>query len=210
MSTESLKIQISEFSKRLYSKGFTPGHSSNISIRCNDKVLVTPSGMSLHDVESKDVVVIDLDGNTIEGNKKPTSERFMHLEIYKQRQDIQGIVHCHAPKSSAFAVSHIPLSAPILAENVFVLGEVPVAEYALPSSKELAKNVAELFKDHDAVLMANHGVVVAGKSLEDAFYKTDTLEYYAEVYLNTKILGRAKMLNDGQVQEIKELRTTFY
>lgn len=207
---QKLKQQIAATSKRLYDKGFTPGYSSNISIRFEDKILVTPSGMSLHDVGEEDVVIIDFNGNIIEGNKKPTSESFMHIAIYQQRPDVNGIIHCHAPKSSAFAVAQIPLSAPILAENVFTLGEIPVVEYALPSSDKLAHRVADSLKNNEAVLMANHGVTIVGKDIEDAFYKADTLEYYAEVYLNTKILGRAKELDSSQVQEIIELKKKFH
>jgi len=200
-----IRHEISEIGKRLYEKGFSPGLSGNISARLDDKIYITPSGMNLGDVKDDDVVMMDISGNILE-EKKPSSERIMHLEIYKKRPDISAIIHCHAPKSSAFAVAGVPLTAPILVENVFVLGPVPLAEYAMPSSQTLAENVSDLLKTHEAVIMANHGVAVVGKTLQDAFYKMDTLEYYAEVYLWSKLLGRTRELSSEDVNKIVELR----
>ena len=208
-NTEQLKKEISDIGKRLYAKGFSPGHSGNISVRSGSHILVTPSGMNLGDVQPQDVVEVDFDGNFALSGKKPTSEKIMHLGIYKERPDVNAIVHCHAPKSSAFAVAGVPLDAPILAENVFVLGQVPIVQYAMPSSNELAQSVSSCFKTHDAVLMANHGVAVAGNGLSDAYYKLETLEYYAEVYLYAKLLGRTNELSKEEVQKIIELRAVF-
>ena len=205
---QELKEQFSNICQKLYAKGLSPGFSGNISLKIDNKILVTPSGISLGDVDTEKLVIIDFEGNKIEGNFKPTSEKFLHIEIYKKRPDINAIIHCHAPKISAFAVAGIPLDEPILAENVLLFGEIPIAKYAMPSSGVLAEIVSSYFTEHDAVLMANHGVVTGGKDLKDAFYKMETIEYCAEVYLYAKFLGNINHLTQEEAKQVIELRKT--
>ena len=142
----------------------------------------------------------------IEGDKKPSSESKMHALIYKKRSDLNALIHCHSPKASVFAVNGVPLIQPILAENIFTLGDIPVAKYFLPSSYELAAEVSSFFDVHDCVLMQNHGVIVGGKDLRTAFYKMDTVEYYAEVCILANLTGKPCELSDEQKREIIELR----
>lgn len=202
----NLKKQIADIGKRLADKGLSPGFSGNISVRFEDKILVTPSGYSLGELETDDIVVLDFDFNMIEGDKKPSSESKMHALIYKKRSDLNALIHCHSPKASVFAVNGVPLIQPILAENIFTLGDIPVAKYFLPSSDELAAEVSSFFDVHDCVLMQNHGVIVGGKDLRTAFYKMDTVEYYAEVCILANLTGKPCELSDEQKREIIELR----
>ena len=202
----NLKKQIADIGKRLADKGLSPGFSGNISVRFEDKILVTPSGYSLGELEADDIVVLDFDFNMIEGDKKPSSESKMHALIYKKRSDLNALIHCHSPKASVFAVNGVPLIQPILAENIFTLGDIPVAKYFLPSSYELAAEVSYFFDVHDCVLMQNHGVIVGGKDLRTAFYKMDTVEYYAEVCILANLTGKPCELSDEQKREIIELR----
>lgn len=202
----NLKKQIADIGKRLADKGLSPGFSGNISVRFEDKILVTPSGYSLGELEADDIVVLDFDFNMIEGDKKPSSESKMHALIYKKRSDLNALIHCHSPKASVFAVNGVPLIQPILAENIFTLGDIPVAKYFLPSSYELAAEVSSFFDVYDCVLMQNHGVIVGGKDLRTAFYKMDTVEYYAEVCILANLTGKPCELSDEQKREIIELR----
>ena len=202
----NFKKQIADIGKKLADKGLSPGFSGNISVRFEDKILVTPSGYSLGELEADDIVVLDFDFNIIEGDKKPSSESKMHALIYKKRPDLNALVHWHSPKASVFAVNGIPLVQPILAENIFTLGDIPVAKYYLPSSEELAQEVGSFFDVHDCVLMQNHGVIVGGKDLRTAFYKMDTVEYYAEVCILANLTGKPCELSDEQKREIIELR----
>ncbi|EKE04177.1 MAG: hypothetical protein ACD_20C00098G0005 [uncultured bacterium] len=204
----TFKNEIVKIGKRLYDKGFVPGASGNISIKYKNNILITPSGMNLADVTEEDVSVLDIDGNNI-SEKKPSSEKKMHLEIYKARPDITSIVHAHAPKATAFAVAGIPLNAPILSEALVILGYIPVAEYAMPSSDKLALIVADYFKTYDAVLMANHGVVLGGTQLKDVYYKLETLELYAEISIGAKLLGNLNELSKENIQELMELRKSL-
>lgn len=200
------KLELSLISKRLYDKGLSPGFSGNASVRDGETVLVTPSGVSLDNVNIENIVRVDFDGNKLEGDLKPTSEVFMHLKTYKNRADVGAIIHCHAPKSSAFAVSGVSLSAPFLAENIVHFGDIPFVDYFMPSSKELADGVSNALKTCDVALMRNHGVIAVADNLQNAFYKIDTIEYSCEVYLNAKILGNINLLNEKQVSELIELR----
>ena len=201
-----LKEEISQIGKLIYDKGLSPGTSGNISIRQGDNVLISPSGFCLGEMNPSDVVVIDLQDNIVEGSNKPSSERIMHLEIYKSRNDIYSIIHAHPPKATVFAVSGLPLDRPVLAEAYVTLGQVPVAEYATPSSKELANILADYFIKNDSVLLANHGAVVGGKKLKETFYKLETLELYAEVSLFSKILGIKNELSQDNLENLNKLR----
>ena len=106
----------------------------------------------------------------------------------------------------SFAAARIPLDKPVLAENVFYFGQIPLAEYALPSSDELVEKTAKYFKDYNAVLMANHGVIVGDVNFKQAYLKLELAETYAQVVLNTKLLGGAVLLNDKEVEDIYKLR----
>ena len=205
MNYLELKKEIIKFGQKLGNKNMTPGTSGNISIRTNNNVLISASGTCLADLTENEIVLMDLDSNSLDG-KKPSSEKNLHNAIYKLRPDINAIIHCHSPYTSAFAVCHIPLSKPIISENVFYFGEIPVADYALPGSEKLVENTAKFFQKHDAVLLANHGIIIGGKNLKETYYKMETAEAYAQIYLNSILLGGAKDLNKNDIEEIYQLR----
>src|SRR5574344_2010977 len=200
-------IKIIKFGKLMGDKNYTPGYSGNISTRINDKILITTSGSANGYLKQSDFTLIDFNGNSLWKNKKPSSEKKLHIEFYNQRPDINYIIHVHPPFLSSFASAGKDLTAPIMAENVFYFGEIPLAGYGLPSSDELVLNTAKFFKTHDAILMANHGFVVGSHTLEDAYLKLELAEQYAQVVLNTNILGGAKILTNEQKQAILNLRS---
>ena len=169
-------------------------------------MLITTSGSANGYLTLKDIVHTDFNGISKEEGKKPSSEKFLHIEIYKKRPEFNFIIHVHAPYLSSFASAGKDLMAPIMAENVFYFGGIPLAEYALPSTMELVENTIKYFDKYDAVLMANHGFVVGSKTIEDAYLKLELAESYAQVVLNTEILGGAKYLSETQAQAILELR----
>ncbi len=198
--------KIIEYGKLCGEKNYTPGYSGNISARYKDGMLITTSGSSNGYLSENDIVYTNFEGKSLEEGKKPSSEKFLHIEIYKQRQDINYIIHVHAPYLSSFASAGKDLMAPIMAENVFYFGGIPLADYALPSTMELVENTVKYFDKFDAVLMANHGFVVASKTIEDAYMKLELAESYAQVVLNTYILGGAKLLTPKQAEEVLALR----
>lgn len=187
-------------------KNFTPGYSGNISARYRDGMLITTSGSSNGYLKPADIVFTNFSGESLEKGKKPSSEKFLHIELYKKRPEFNYIIHVHAPYLSSFASAGKDLMAPVMAENVFYFGGIPLAEYALPSSGQLVENTAKFFDKYDAVLMANHGFIVGSKTIEDAYMKLELAESYAQVVLNTEILGGAKVLDENQAKEILSLR----
>ena len=207
LSRCKLEKEIIEYGKLCGVKNFTPGYSGNISARYKKGLLITASGSSNGYLKKGQIGYTDFDGNSLEKGKKPSSEKFLHIEIYKQRPDINYIIHVHAPYLSSFASAGKDLMSPIMAENVFYFGGIPLAEYALPSTKELVDNTIKFFDKYDAVLMANHGFIVGAKTIEDAYLKLELAESYAQVVLNTEILGGAKYLSQEEEQKILELRS---
>lgn len=206
MKETELKKEIIEYGRLCGIKNFTPGVSGNISARLDDKILITSSGSANGYLSQDDFSVIDYDGNVVSGHPKASSEKLLHIEFYKKRQDVNYIIHVHAPYLSTFASAGIALDEPIMAENVFYFGQIPLAEYGLPSSKDLVEKTAQYFDEYNAVLMANHGFIVGDKTIKDAYLKLELAEAYAQVVINTKILGGAKLLTENQVKEINALK----
>lgn len=203
---QKLKSELIEYGKLAGVKNFTPGYSGNMSARYDDKILITSSGSSNGYLSEDELVIMDYEGNLIEGGKKPSSEKMLHVEFYKQRPDVNYIIHVHSPFLSTFACCRIALDEPVMAENVFYFGQIPLADYGLPSSMDLVEKTAKYFKDYDAVLMANHGFIVGDKTIKDAFLKLELAESYAQVVFNTKLLGGAKLFTDKEVGEINALK----
>lgn len=201
-----LKQEIIKYGRLAEDKNLTPGVSGNISARFGENILITSSGSANGYLSEDDFAIIDINGNIVEGNKKPSSEKLLHCEFYKMRSDVNYIIHMHSPYLSSFASAGIALDEPVMAENVFYFGKIPLAEYGLPSSTDLVSKTAKYFGEYNAVLMANHGFIVGDKTIHDAFLKLTLAESYAQVVLNAKLLGGAKLLNDSQVEEILKLR----
>lgn len=209
MTLEAVKNEIIKYGKIIDSKSFSPGTSGNVSIRFKDKIVITSSGSSNGNLGLEDFTIIDFDGNCLDihSNVKPSSEKMLHVEFYKKRPDINAIIHVHPTFLSSFAAARKSLEAPVMAENVYYFGGIPLAEYALPSSKNLVENTAKYFDKYNAVLMANHGFIVGDVSLKEAYLKLELAESYAQVVINATILGGTVLLNEAEVAEINSLKT---
>lgn len=201
-----VKNELIEYGKLVGVKNFTPGFSGNLSARCGNEILITATGTANGYLSEDDFALIDFEGNIIDGNKKPSSEKMLHVEFYKLREDINYIFHVHSPYLTAFSAAGKALDKNILAEIVYCFDYIPLAEYALPGSKELVENTSKFFKDFDVVLMANHGVIVGGKDVKDAYLKLELCEAYAQTVLFSNLLGGAKMLPSEEVKKIYSLR----
>lgn len=206
MSLNRLKKEIIEYGKLCGEKNFTPGISGNISARYKDKILITSSGSANGYLTEEDFSVIDYNGNVIEGHPKASSEKMLHIAFYNIRSDVNYIVHVHSPYLSTFASCGKALDEAVMAENVFYFGQIPIAEYGLPSSNDLVDKTAKYFDKYNAVLMANHGFIVGDKTIKDAYLKLELAEAYAQVVINTKLLGGAVLLNSKQIEEINALK----
>lgn len=203
---EKLRDKIIKYGKIAGKRGLTPGFSGNMSARIDDKILITATGSANGFLKDDDISLISFDGELVSGLKRPSSEKFLHIKFYEQRSDINAILHFHSPYLTSFAAAGVGLSENILPEIVYCFDNIPIAAYALPGSMELVNNTAKYFKDHDVVLMQNHGVIVGGNSIKDAFLKLEICEAYAKSVICAKFLGGAKILTDDEVQKIYNLR----
>ena len=150
----------------MYARGYTASNDGNISVRLGaDRLLMTPKSVCKGFMTPDMMCITDLDGRKLQGDRDPSSEMLMHLEVYRQRPDVQAVVHAHPPTATGFAVAGIPLDRAVLAEVLTTLGSIPIAEYATPSTKELPEAVRKYIKAHDGMLLANHGALTVGGDL---------------------------------------------
>ncbi len=206
----SLKNDIVEAGKRIYARGYVASNDGNISARVDDeKVVITPTGVSKGFMKPEDLIVINMEGKVISGNKKPSSEMFMHLQVYKDRPDVFSVCHAHPPYATGFAVAGIPLDKCVLPEVVITLGSIPLIEYGTPGTEEFYKPVTKLLKDYDAFLLANHGALTVGKDVLNAYHKMETLEHFAFIAFVAQQLGYINTLNREQVQKLKDQRAKY-
>jgi ribulose-5-phosphate 4-epimerase/fuculose-1-phosphate aldolase len=199
-----LREEICWFGKSLYDRGLTPGSSGNISARVDDGWLMTPTNACLGRLDPATLSKVDAKGNSISGDK-PTKESFLHLSMYAERPSAGAIVHLHSTHSVAVSVladtdpeNPIP---PITAYYVMKIGKLVLLPYYAPGDMTLANAVREVASRHHAVLLANHGPVVAGKDLPTAVYATEELEETAKLYLMLRG-ERLRLLTPDQVAEL--------
>ena len=207
MSENTKRDSICRLAKSLFDRGLTIGSSGNISVRLNDGWLMTPTGSSMGNINPNEISKLDLDGNLISG-KNPTKESFLHIAMYDQRPQTSAVVHLHSTHSVAVScladVNKKNVLPPITAYYVMKIGRLPLIPYFPPGDINLAKAVREMASEHHAVLLANHGPVVAGKTLEDAVYATEELEETARLFLLLKNMN-PQYLDEDQARKLTEL-----
>jgi L-fuculose-phosphate aldolase len=205
-----IRADIVEVGRRLYARGYTASNDGNISVRLDgDRLLMTPTSVCKGFMTVDMMCITDLDGRKIAGDRNPSSEMKMHLEVYRQRPDVKAVVHAHPPIATGFAVAGIPLDRAVLAEVVTTLGSVPIAEYATPSTTELPASVRKYVKAHDGLLLANHGALTMGPDLFGAYYKMETIEHFAKISLVARMLGGERLLSREEVGRLETLRGSY-
>jgi L-fuculose-phosphate aldolase len=210
MTETQLRADIVEVGRRLYARGYTASNDGNISVRLDDeRLLMTPKSVCKGFMSVDMMCITDLDGRKLAGDRDPSSEMQMHLEVYRQRPDIRAVVHAHPPVATGFAVAGIPLDRAVLAEVVTTLGSVPIAEYATPSTRELPEAVRKYVKAHDGMLLANHGALTLGTDLYSAYYKMETIEHFARISLVARLLGGERLLSREEVVRLAGLRGSY-
>ena len=154
---------------------------------------------------------VDANGKVIQANPgfKPSSEIKMHMRVYRERPDVTAVVHAHPLYATSFAIAGIPLTEPIMPEAVIALGCVPIAEYGTPSTEEIPDAVSKYLQYYDAVLLANHGALSFSDSLLNAYHKMESVEFYAQLLYQSKVLGGPQKLSDAQVERLYEIRRQF-
>jgi L-fuculose-phosphate aldolase len=206
----TLKKEIVEVGRRVYQRGYVASNDGNISARLDDKrIVITPTGVSKGFMSPDDLIVVDMDGKVVSGTKKPSSEIFMHISVYKHRPDVNSVCHAHPPYATGFAVAGIPLDKCILPEVIIVLGGIPIVEYGTPGTSEFFKPVLKIIDKYDAFLLANHGALTIGKDVVNAYHKMETLEHFAHIAFVAQQLGHMNVLNSDQVRKLTDLRQKF-
>jgi L-fuculose-phosphate aldolase len=203
----NLKTNIIYYSKLCYKNNFLSAKDGNISVRTrNSYILTTATGVCKGKLSEKDLIKVDLNGRKISGKGAASSEFKMHKYIYKKRKDINAVIHTHPVFATAFAAAGIALDKPVYPEVYIFFRKIPLAKYATPSTDEVPASIEKYVKDYDAILLANHGLVTYGKTLEDAYFKTEKVEHIAEISFYARLLGGEKMLTKTQLKKLDNIK----
>jgi L-fuculose-phosphate aldolase len=205
-----VRADIVEVGRRLYARGYTASNDGNISVRLDQqRLMMTPASVCKGFMSPDMMCITDLEGRKIAGDRNPSSEMQMHLEVYRQRPEVGAVVHAHPPIATGFAVAGIPLDRAVLAEVVTTLGSVPIAEYATPSTRELPEAVRKYVRAHDGMLLANHGALTMGADVFAAYFKMETIEHFAKISLVARLLGGERVLSREEVFRLQDLRGRY-
>jgi L-fuculose-phosphate aldolase len=192
---------------QLAAGGLIAGQDGNIAVRLGaDRVLVTPSGLVKSLLVGADMVEVDGSGRRRRGRCNPTSELDLHLRILAHRPDVQAVVHAHPPAATGFAVAGEEIPANLLPELIFLVGHVPIVPYGTPGTPELGDRVVPYLEGHDALLLANHGAVTLGRTLDQAWIRMESLEHAARIIVAARAVGRPRPLEPASVERLEALR----
>ena len=207
---EQLRADIVEAGRRMDARGYVASNDGNISTRLDkDRLLTTPKSVPKGYMTPDMMVIVDYEGRKVAGDRDPSSELPMHLEIYRNRPDVNAVVHAHPPTATGFATAGVPLTRAVLAEVVTTLGSIPIAEYGTPSTAELPAAVRKYIKAHDGMLLANHGAVTCGTDVMSAYYKMETIEHFAKISLVARLLGGENLISREEVERLQGLRGMY-
>ena len=204
-----IKKQICDIGKRIYNRNMVAANDGNISVKLNDnEFLCTPTGVSKGFMTPEYICKVDAKGNVIQanGNFRPSSEIKMHMRVYEKRPDVGSVVHAHPVYATSFAIAGIPLTQPIMPEAVIALGCVPIAPYGTPSTMEIPDAVEPYLEHFDAVLLESHGALTWSTDLLAAYLKMESVEFYAQLLYQSKMLGGPKEFDKATVQRLYEIR----
>ena len=210
MKTElEIKKEMCEIGQRVYNRGMVAANDGNFSVKLNDhEFFCTPTGVSKGFMTPEYICRVDDEGNGLEANEgfKPSSEVKMHMRVYRERPDVKAVVHAHPMYATTFAIAGIPLMEPIMPEAVIALGGVPLARYGTPSTVEVPDSIMPYLQKYDAVLLENHGALTYSDTLLNAYHKMESLEFYARLMYQAKMIGGPQILDEKRVEELYEIR----
>jgi L-fuculose-phosphate aldolase len=202
-----IKQQICEIGDRLYKKGFAAANDGNISYRVSEReVVCTPTMISKGFMKPEDLCVVDMEGNQIAGRRKRTSEIMLHLAIMKSRPEIKSVVHCHPPHATAFGIAREPVPQCVLPEVEIFLGDVPITKYAIPGGKDFADTILPFVAKTNVIILANHGTVSFGETVEKAYWWTEVLDAYCRMLMLARGLGRVNYFTEPEAQGLLDLK----
>lgn len=192
------KRAVLETAKKAYQEKLMAGTSGNMSVLIREKqyICITPSSYDYSIMEEKDIVIIDLEGNLIEGCHKPSSEWKLHAEIYKNLPHVGAVVHTHSPYATSFAVNHMEIPVILIEMIPFLKGSIEISPYAQQGSAEVGINAVPILARKNACLMANHGVAAVGETIEAAYINSVYVEDAAKIYHMAKCVGTPVVISE--------------
>jgi len=198
--------QIIAVGRLLSERQMLAGSGGNMSIRLDaDRILITRSGVAKGRMTPNDIAVVDSEGRHVRGDGEPSSEMPMHLYVYRERPDVMACVHSHPPHATAFAVAGIPLDSYVLPEVVVYVGEVPLISYASPGTSEVPESLSPYVKTNDAFLLANHGLLTVGRTMEEALNRHETVEQLARILALARQLGQVNRIPRMDIERLTAL-----
>jgi len=207
MNAHKIKQDICEIGRRIYNKGFAAANDGNISYRVGEnEVLCTPTLHCKGFLKPDDICTIDMKGHQTAGRKKPSSEALLHLEIMKKRPDVKSVVHCHPPHATAFAIAHEPIPQCVLPEVEIFLGDVPITRYETPGGQAFADTILPYVEKTNIIILANHGTVSYGETVEKAYWQTEILDAYCRMLMLARNLGHVHYMSRQETHELLDLK----
>lgn len=207
----SIRSELIKFCHKVYEKGFVAAYDGNLSVRIDpNKILITPSGVCKGDLTEENLIEIDYNGRPLSGSKKPSTEFKIHTLAYKNRKDVNAVVHAHPVNATALAAIGEGITQPIFPEVILSLGKVPLCKYGTPSTDQLPDSMLPHIEFAWALLLENHGAVSFGKNIEDAYFKMEKLEHASEVLIKAKSIGRVKTLPLQKLKELYDIAESAY
>jgi len=205
---DALRAEIISVGRKLWERQYVDGNGGNISVRLGTKyILCTPTMLSKRDLEPADICLSDLDGNTLAGDRLRTSELLLHLEIYKANPRANAVVHCHPPYATAFAITGTTPPIGLIPEYEVFIGPAAMARYETPGTKAFAETVLPFVRDHNTILLSNHGIVCWSDTVTHAEWLVEILENYCKTYMIAQQLGKPlTFIPDEKIQEILALK----
>jgi L-fuculose-phosphate aldolase len=207
VNLHKIKQEICEIGERLYKKGFAAANDGNISYRIEEnRIVCTPTLMSKGFLKPDDLCVVDMEGNQLEGRRERTSEVMLHLAIMKERPEIKSVVHCHPPHATAFGIAREPIPQCVLPEVEIFIGDVPITKYATPGGQEFADTILPFVSKANIIILANHGTVSFGETVEKAYWWTEILDAYCRMLMLARGLGGINYFTEPEASALLDLK----
>ena len=210
VNLHKIKQEICDIGERLYKKGFAAANDGNISYRiAENEVVCTPTLISKGSMKPDDLCTVDMEGKQLSGRRKRTSEVMLHLAIMKARPEVKSVVHCHPPHATAFGIAREPIPQCVLPEVEIFLGDVPITRYEIPGGKAFADTVLPFVHKTNVIILANHGTVSFGDTVEKAYWWTETLDAYCRMLMLARSLGRVNYFTEPEAKALLDLKSEW-
>lgn len=212
MKYQEIREQICDVCHKMWQLGWVAANDGNVTVKLEDGTfLATPTGISKSFITPEKLIQINEKGEILDALEgyKPSSEIKMHLRCYKEREDVGAVVHAHPPTATGYAVAHVDLDRYTMIETIIAIGSIPVTPYGTPSTNEVPDSIAPYLQEHDVLLLANHGALTVGSDLYTAYYRMETLELYAKISLNAKLIGGEKEVDSSNIKRLISMREQY-